>query len=69
MTTDKSTSKPLQTQETIVNDALNLRQRYFRSIGGTMALACFESVPIADNPYFIEIDEIEFKHLSKELES
>lgn len=69
MTTDKSTSKPLQTQETIVNDVLNLRQRYFRSIGGTMALTCFDSVPIAENPYFIEIDRIEFEHLLKELKS
>lgn len=69
MTTEDHTSNSPETQETIVNDALNLRWRYFRSIGGTMALACFDSAPVEENPYFLEIDRIEYEHRLKELES
>lgn len=69
MNDNKSTSNPPEIQVPIVNDALNLRWRYFRSIGGTMALACFDSAPLEDSPFFLEIDRIEYDHLCKEFQS
>lgn len=69
MTTTDHTSTAPENPDTTVNATLKTRWRYFRSIGGTMALACFDSAPIEDNPYFIEIDRIEYEHLLKELES
>ncbi len=69
MNDDHSTSNAPEFQDTNVKTALNSRVRYFRSLGGTMILTCFDSAPIEENPYFIEIDEIEYKHLSKEMNS
>jgi hypothetical protein len=69
MHTTDHTPNPLENPQANINIAINVRWRYFRSIGGTMALACFDSAPIEDNPYFLEIDEIEYKHLCKELKS
>jgi len=69
MNTPYSTLNIPENPGTTVNNALNLRWRYFRSIGGTIVLACFDSAPVEANPYFIEIDRIEYEHICKELES
>lgn len=69
MTENYSTPQSPKNPEISVNVTINNRWRYFRSIGGTMALACFDSAPIEDNPYFLEIDRIEYEHFCKELQS
>jgi hypothetical protein len=69
MNTTYSTPNAPENPDASVNDTLNSRWRYFRSLGGAMLLACFDSAPVEENPYFIEIDRIEYEHLLKELES
>lgn len=69
MNNDYSIPELPENPQANVNVTINYRWRYFRSIGGTMLLACFDSAPIEENPFFLEIDEIEYKHLCKELES
>jgi len=69
MNADNSTPTAPEFQDPSINNALNSRIRYFKSVGGTMVLACFDSAPLEDNPYFLEIDRIEYEHLCKELES
>ena len=69
MNTPYSTPKNPENPEPNVNVTINSRWRYFRSIGGTMLLACFDTAPVEENPYFLEIDRIEYEHLCKELES
>jgi hypothetical protein len=69
MTTEDHTPKHSENPDSSVNDALSCRWRYFVSFGGTMLLSCFDSAPIEHNPYFLEIDRIEYEHLCKELKS
>ncbi len=57
--------KPAQT----INSALNLRWRYFKSANGQLLAACFDSAVLENNPHFIGIDEFEYRHLLKEMQS
>lgn len=67
MDTQKSTSNTPKNPESNVKSSLTWR--YFKSLHETILAASFASAPLEDNPHFIEIDEIEYNHLVKEMQS
>lgn len=69
MNDQHSTSNAPQFQDPTVNAALNSRWKYFKSLQGHLLAACFASSVLDDSPYFIEIDEFEYRHLIKEMQS
>lgn len=69
MTTDKSTSNLPEIQVPIVKNVLTSRWRYFKSLQETILAASFDSAPLENNPNFIEIDEFEYRHILKEMQS
>lgn len=69
MTAKDHTSNAPENPPQSVNSALNPRWRYFKSLQETILAASFDSAPLENNPNFIEIDEFEYRHILKEMQS
>lgn len=69
MTANKSTPNAPKSPVSNVKTELTLRWRWFKSLHEQVLVASFASNALENNPHFIEIDEIEFHHLEKELQS
>ena len=66
MTANKSTPKPDELQSSTLNDALNLRWKYFKSRSGDLLARTYASDALTHLSGFIEISAAEYARLEQE---
>ena len=69
MTEQNSTPTEPQNQGKNNNGALNLRWKYFKSIGGELLVKQFATNSLASNPNFESITQDEYEFMVSEMQS